>query len=394
MKSTALSSVRVDVRGASRLAVFGVALLIARGASAQTPAVTAPWQAGAFVDLGSLRSLNAPPDHLFRTRGTTPRLDEININMAGIYVRRAPTKSSRWGLEATAHGGEDSRLFGFSATARNLRGAETLRRLGPTNVSYLVPAHDDLTLQAGIFSSFIGYDSLYAKDNASYTRPWTADFTPYLMLGVNASYPVTENLAVTAAVVNGYWHLAHANDVPSVGGQVVYKVRDTWTVKQAFLYGPHQRETAWGFWRWLSNTIVERRTERVRAALDFHVSTERVADDSHQRAWWVAAQTPVRVTIRGPWSVTLRPEVAWDSAGRWTTLEQNVFGMTSSVSYDRRMRLTQAIVRFEHRFDRSTGPQGGFFKTMSSGLSGTTPNQHLFVINVIVAVHGAFGGAQ
>jgi hypothetical protein len=68
--------------------------------------------------------------------------------------------------------------------------------------------------------------------------------------------------------------------------------------------------------------------------------------------------------------------------------------MTSSVSYDRRMRLTHAIVRFEHRFDRSTGPQGGFLKSMSSGVSGTTPHQHLFVINVIVAVHGAFGGTQ
>lgn len=123
-------------------------------------------------------------------------------------------------------------------------------------------------------------------------------------------------------------------------------------------------------------------------------SAERVANHSRDRAWWVAVQTPVRVAMSGPWSVTLRPEVAWDSAGRWTTLEQTVFGMTSGVSYDRRMRLTQAILRFEHRFDRSTGPQGGFLKSMSSGVLGTTPHQHLFVINVIVAVHGAFGGTQ
>src|SRR5437773_565794 len=80
------------------------------------------------------------------------------------------------------------------STTPNLRGYQWLRHIGLANVSYLVPAGKGLTIQAGIFSSFIGYDSLYTKDNFSYTRPWGADFTPYLMMGVNAGYPVTENL--------------------------------------------------------------------------------------------------------------------------------------------------------------------------------------------------------
>jgi hypothetical protein len=29
------------------------------------------------------------------------------------------------------------------------------------------------------------------KNNFAYTRPWTGDYTPYFMLGVNASYPLT-----------------------------------------------------------------------------------------------------------------------------------------------------------------------------------------------------------
>ena len=81
-----------------------------------------------------------------------------------------------------------------------------------------------------MFSSLIGYDSLYAKDNLTYTRPWGADYTPYLMLGVNASYPVTDALTATGFVLNGYWHLANANRVPSVGGQLAYKASDRITV--------------------------------------------------------------------------------------------------------------------------------------------------------------------
>jgi len=62
----------------------------------------------------------------------------------------------------------------------------------------------------GIFTSLIGYDSLYAKDNSAYTRPWGADSTPYLMTGVNAKYSFTDRVSATLFVVNGYWHLADA----------------------------------------------------------------------------------------------------------------------------------------------------------------------------------------
>src|SRR5437016_11158072 len=129
-------------------------------------------------------------------------------------------------MELEAQAGEDSKIFGFSATAPNLAEANWLRQIGKADVSYLAPVGKGLTVQGGIFSSLIGYDSLYAKDNFTYTRPWGADYTPYLMLGVNSSYPVTDKLTATAAIVNGYWHLANANDVPSFVGQAAYKASD------------------------------------------------------------------------------------------------------------------------------------------------------------------------
>ena len=83
--------------------------------------------------------------------------------MAGVYAKKKATEESRWGMEVTDHEGKDSEIFGFSATAPNIAGFKFLRPLGPTNVSYLAPAGKGLALQAGIFTSFIGYDSLYAK---------------------------------------------------------------------------------------------------------------------------------------------------------------------------------------------------------------------------------------
>src|SRR4029453_7843599 len=99
--------------------------------------------------------------------------------------------------ELATQAGQDSKTFGFSPTAPNVSGANWLLHLGPTNLSYIAPVGAGLTVQSGIFSSLIGYDSLYAKDNLSYTRPWGADFTPYFMMGANVSYPFTDTLTGT-----------------------------------------------------------------------------------------------------------------------------------------------------------------------------------------------------
>ena len=217
-----------------------------------------------------------------------------------------------------------------------------------------------MTLQGGIFSSLIGYDGLYAKDNFTYTRPWTGDYTPYFMLGVNASYPVTPRLTATALLVNGYWHLAHANDVPSVGGLLAYKATDRVTVKETVLM----------------RTTSDRHRAAVLAILfgQYRRTKNRACDGGIRipdwdrgrghggdpRALWMAAQAPVKWSIRGPWSVVVRPEFAWDRDGRWIGAPQSITAFTSTVDDRRSFGEAQAIVRLEYRVDDSRGSGGGF----------------------------------
>src|SRR5258708_34553539 len=111
--------------------------------------------------------------------------------MADAYLRKTASESSRWGMEFTLQGGQDSRIFGFSATAPNLPGSEWLRHLGPTDVSDLASVGKGLTVQAGIFSSFIGYDSLSAKANFNYTRPCGARLNPCPKTLSKPSHPLT-----------------------------------------------------------------------------------------------------------------------------------------------------------------------------------------------------------
>ena len=365
--------------GSAQTAEYDVAAPAADGAT------TVTWQYGGFLDAAYIRAFNDPPNKLFRSRGTTWHVNAWHLNMLGAYAKKAATEQGRWGTEILLQSGKDDEVFGFSATAPNLAASEWLRHLGLANVSYLAPVGRGLTVQGGIFGSLIGYDSLHARDNLNYTRPWGADFTPYLMLGVNASYPLSAKLTGTFYVVNGYWHLAHANNIPSTGVQLAYKLNDRVVLKETTLWGPHQSNTSPAFWRFLSDTIVERRTARVVAAAEFHFSTERVDIAGRPRAWWMAAQLPIRWHIRGPISVAVRPEMAWDSDGRWTLAEQTVKALTSTFEYRLSYKPASAILRVEHRFDDSTGRGGGFFaKDAIAGSTRLVPRQELLIAAVIV----------
>jgi hypothetical protein len=334
------------------------------------------WQYGAFTDFGYLYDSNRPSNHLFRSRGTAFHVNELDLNMAALYLKKPATDSSRWGTELTFQTGKDSEIFGFSATAPNMGESDWLTHLGPTNVSYLSPG--GLTVQGGIFSSLIGYDGLYAKDNFAYTRPWGADFTPYLMLGVNAAYPLTSKTTGTLFVVNGYWHLAHANDVPSVGAQIAIKPSDRTTFKQTVIYGPHQSDTSLEFRRFLSDSIVEWKRDRFTVAFEYLVGTEKITTET-QRALWMSAQLPLHWSLNPRMSFTVRPEVYWDRDGRTTLYRQTVKANTTTLEYRLPHGRTTTILRLEHRIDDSRGPDGGFFKD-----GGLTPTQNLFIAGLIL----------
>ena len=343
------------------------------------------WQYGGFVDLAYPVDFNHPENRLFRSRGTAFHADGVWLNMAAAYVRKKPSQASRWGVELTAQTGKDDQVFGFSATAPNIAGNKFLRHLGPSNVSYLAPIGKGLTLQAGIFNSLVGYDSLYAKDNFNYTRPWGADFTPYFMMGANASYPFTEKLTGTFFLVNGYWHLARANSAPNGGGQLAYKVTPRVTLKETTLFGPHQRNTAFEFWRFLTDTIAERKTGKLTIASEYIFATEKIDAPGNPRALMMSWQAPVHWTLNDRWSLSFRPEVFWDRDGRWTLARQTVKAFTSTVEYRLPYRWANAIFRLEHRWDDSRGADGGFFRgaELPSGTVGLTPSQHLLIFATI-----------
>ncbi|MFM8550927.1 MAG: outer membrane beta-barrel protein [Nitrospiraceae bacterium] len=365
------------------------------GASSEPPAASenaqaaSPplWHYGAYLDLSYDVDFNFPKNHLFRSRTTTNRVNELDPNMGLVYIRKDATDESRWGMEFGAQGGYDTKDFAFLQGEPKVAGADTLRHFSRANLSYLAPVGGkDLTITAGLFNSLIGYESLYAKDNFNYTRSWIADNTPYMMFGVNARYPINDNLTATAFVINGYYHLAHANDQPSYGGQMSWKATSRVTVTETIYYGPAQANTSMEFWRLYSNYITEWKGDDVTIALSYDFGTENIAGQpGSPRAFVMGGALFTRWHVAGPWSLAMRPEFYWDRNGRWTGNQQLVKAVTNTVEYKMPFEWTNTTFRTEYRYDESTGTQGGFFKNgnFANGQPMLMPGQHLLLFSVL-----------
>lgn len=306
--------------------------------------------------------------------------------MALAYVRKDVSGASPWGMEFGVQGGYDSKDFAYLPGEPKVGSADTLRHLHRANVSYLAPIGNGLTITAGLFNSLIGYESLYAKDNVTYTRSWLADYTPYMMLGLTAKYVVSDRLNLSGFVVNGYAHLSRPNDAPSYGAQVQYKPAERLTITQTAYAGPDQQSTGVEFWRWYLNNIVEWRAETVLLALSYDIGTERVAfRPGNPRAFVTGANVVARWQFAQQWAIGGRTEFYWDRNGRWTGSEQLVKAVTTTLEYTLPYRWTNTRVRLEYRWDESTGVDGGFFRRgdITPGVPGLTGSQHLLLLGIL-----------
>ncbi|MCP9456663.1 MAG: porin, partial [Nitrospira sp.] len=284
-------------------------------------------------------------------------------------------------------GGYDTVDFAFLPGEKKVEGADMLRHVHRANVSYLAPMGNGLLVTVGLFESLMGYESLSAKDNANYTRSWTADYSPYLMFGFNVLYPVNDRLTISPFVINRYAHLSYTVAQPSYGVKWSFRFLPHLTVQQTLYWGPDQTDASLEFWRLYANHIVEWKSEALTIAASYDVGTENVAHrPDSPRAFVMSGTLTVRRQVTDSWAVAVRPEFYWDRNGRWTGSEQFVTAITSTVEYKVPFPWLTTVTRLEYRYDRSTGVGGGFFKNgqQASGAPFLAADQHLLLFGLLL----------
>jgi hypothetical protein len=197
------------------------------------------WRFGTYLDLGYTIDFNDPENGLWRSKGTTFRVDDPRVNMALGYLRKGTTPQSRWGIEFGLQTGVDTdKLVPEPPPKANepITNADLYRHFARANVSYLFPVGNEFRVTGGLINSFIAYESYYAMANPNYIRGYITDNVPYFFFGVEGLYPLKDNLNLALYAVSGWTHLANPNDHPSFGLQVLWKASPQTTFTQNLYY--------------------------------------------------------------------------------------------------------------------------------------------------------------
>lgn len=347
------------------------------------------WHYGAYLDLSYLLDFNVPENHRWRSKATTQRVNELAPNMIMGYVRKDADELSRWGMEFAVQGGYD--VTGQVPNANLRHGnpyseADTFSHFARANVSYLVPVGTGLKVTAGLFNSFIGYESFYAKDNFNYTRSYLADYSPYFMFGVSAQYQITEAVKSAFYVINRYNYLSYSNNLPSYGAKIAWSATPSITLAQNLYYGPDQSLTDLRYWRFFSDSSIQWKRDQFTVALVYDIGTERaIPGAGGYQTFWTGSALYTHWQLTKTWALAVRPELYYDPNGTMTGARQFIKAVTTTAEYKLPIFATITRFRLEYRYDDSTGAQGGFFRNgeISPGVVGLVQAQHLLIAAIL-----------
>lgn len=98
----------------------------------------------------------------------------------------------------------------------------TWRFIQQANLGYTAPVGRGLLVEAGIFLSPIGPESMAAKDDWNFSRSNLFFGLPFYHAMVRASYPVTDDLRVGAGVLNGWNDIVDNNGAKTVEAHALW----------------------------------------------------------------------------------------------------------------------------------------------------------------------------
>ncbi|UCE63991.1 MAG: outer membrane beta-barrel protein [Nitrospirota bacterium] len=354
------------------------------------------WEFGGYVDLGYTLDFNFPDNHQWRSKPTTPRVNELSLNIAQAYLRKPIKKVNRWGFEFGVQTGQNSKglvgqalLGSFESDIPLVGGADVLRHFSHLNASYLFPVNRGLRFRFGLSNSYIGYENFYAKENFNYTRTYIADFSPYFMFDADVQYPVSDNLTTSFYLLNGFFHLSNPSGLPSYGARLDWKITRKLRFRENFFWGPVQDNIDPEFWRLFFDQFLEWNKDQLTLALAYDIGTQIDSSaEGHPRVFWMGGAFYSNWKFLRLWSVAARPEFYWDPQGTISGNRQLLWAITTTAKYVLPVERNNIFLWWEYRYGRSTGSGGGFFKggDVEPGVPGLAPDHHL----LIWAVNWAF----
>jgi hypothetical protein len=236
------------------------------------------------------------------------RHNEINVNLG--FLKAAYRSQTIRGNMAI--------MTGTYANKNLAAEPGVLRNILEANAGARLSENKNIWIDAGIFSSHIGFESAIGKDSWNLTRSILADNTPYFESGVKLSY-TTDNgkWFLSGLVLNGWQRIQRlqGNSLPSFGTQITFKPNDKTLLNSSTFIGTDSPDSS-RVMRYFHNFYaVVQVTEKLGMTLGFDYGLQQSAPTSDSYDPWLSPIAIARVTISNKVSMDFRVEYYQDSHG-------------------------------------------------------------------------------
>jgi len=173
---------------------------------------------GGFVDSYYAYDFGRPVnfDRPFTTQAV--RHDEFNVNLAYVEAKvSGPRVRGRLALQA---GTSVQSNYAGEPTIGTVSGPSLSRFIQEAVAGYQITP--SLWVDGGIFLSHIGMENFTSRDNLTYTRSLSSDYTPFYQSGVKLTWQATPKLTALVTVVNGWQVISENNHDKAVGARLDY----------------------------------------------------------------------------------------------------------------------------------------------------------------------------
>lgn len=238
----------------------------------------------ALLDAAYSSSFNAPPN---RERAFT--LQPSRNNQLGIMQGIAGVE-----LRGTHLRGKVAAQTGWFSNVLWTGADSSLRWLSEAWLG--IRLTEGVWLDAGVYPSHIGAESMIARDNLVLSRMFISDATPYAETGVSLTWDESASTTIALHVLNGWQRITDNNDGVAIGTRITHRPSDAISLTWSTFIGDEQPRGQEQQLRWYSNAWMSWNISDVTtlvAIADVSAQERRVR--GYDIVWYLGAVAAVRV---------------------------------------------------------------------------------------------------
>ncbi|HEY0677743.1 MAG TPA: porin [Chitinophagaceae bacterium] len=262
-----------------------------------------------FIDAYYSYDFNKPSDHqrpffLYNHN----RHNEFNINLALVkFSYKNKNLRASIGLMAGTY------------PESNLAAEPSLfRHIYESQIGIKLFEKKDIWIDAGIFPSHIGFESVISKDGWTLTRSILAENSPYYEAGIKISYAsVNKHWRISLLILNGWQRIKRpdGNNTPAFGTQITYNPSDNLLLNSSTFIGNDKPDTG-RLMRYFHNFyLVNKISSALSIIFGVDAGMEQNAKGSSRMNFWYSPVFILRYQRKDKWAYALRMEYYSDKNG-------------------------------------------------------------------------------